>query len=148
MIDEFLVRPGQNGQPRLRLLPAQTATDTPKVMLHGHCYQKAQPPASDGYPNGVGATQAMLEAFGYKVSVVDSSCCGMAGAFGYEAEHFELSMKVGEMSLFPALRAAQKNSNGKVIFSASGVSCQAQIEDGVKQKPVHPVVLVQQRLIV
>ena len=146
MVDEFLVRPGVNKEPRLRQLPARVSIDTPRVMLHGHCYQKAQAPAADGYPIGVGATQAMLEAFGYKVNLVDSSCCGMAGAFGYEAEHYDLSMRVGEMSLFPALRAAQKESGGKAILAASGVSCQAQIEDGVNQKPIHPIVLVYQRL--
>lgn len=146
MIDEFLVRPGQDGQPRLRSISAKTLADAPRVMLHGHCYQKAQPPAADGYPVGVGATLSMLEAFGYKTSLVDSSCCGMAGAFGYEAEHFDLSMQVGEMSLFPALRNAQKTSGGKAILAASGVSCQAQIEDGVNQKPLHPIELVSRLL--
>jgi FAD/FMN-containing dehydrogenase/Fe-S oxidoreductase len=146
MIDEFLVRPGQDGQPRLRSISAKTLADAPRVMLHGHCYQKAQPPAADGYPVGVGATLTMLEAFGYKTSLVDSSCCGMAGAFGYEAEHFDLSMQVGEMSLFPALRNTQKISGGKAILAASGVSCQAQIEDGVNQKPLHPIELVSRLL--
>ena len=89
MIDEFLVRPGEDGQPRLSRLRLSPDASPAKVLLHGHCYQKAQPPAADGFATGVGATLAMLKASGYQVEVVDSGCCGMAGAFGYESEHYE-----------------------------------------------------------
>lgn len=109
-----------------------------RVLLHGHCYQKAQPPADDGYPTGVAATRAMLEASGYAVQVIDSGCCGMAGAFGYEAEHYALSMRVGELKLLPAVREAGED----VILAASGVSCQAQIADGAGREARHPVELV------
>lgn len=144
MIDEFLVRPGTDGRPRLeRVLETDgRAGARPaggrRVWLHGHCYQKAQPPAEDGFPTGVAATQAMLEACGYRVSPIESGCCGMAGAFGYEAEHYELSMKVGELGLFPAVR----RSPPQELLAAAGVSCQAQIEDGAGRRALHPILLL------
>jgi FAD/FMN-containing dehydrogenase/Fe-S oxidoreductase len=140
MVDEYLVRPASDGQPRVARLAAGQATSAGprQVWLHGHCYQKAQPPASDGFPTGVGATTAMLRQCGYQVQVIDAGCCGMAGAFGYEAEHFPVSMQVGELALFPALRQAPPG----VIVAAAGTSCRSQIQDGTSQVPVHPVCLV------
>jgi len=149
MIDEFLVRPGKDGQPRIRKILSSNSSSTQTgnsgrtremrpVLLHGHCYQKAQPPMADGYATGVPATVAMLEAFGFPVKVIDSGCCGMAGAFGYEKEHYPLSMQVGELNLLPAVRAADAGT----IIAASGVSCQSQIEDGAGRKTVHPVTLI------
>ncbi len=140
MIDEFLVRPGANGKQRMANGGRRSSVVRRRsaVLLHGHCYQKARPPADDGYPVGVDATVAMLEAAGYEVEVVEAGCCGMAGAFGYEAEHYELSMQVGELALFPAVRAAGEN----VIVAAAGVSCQAQIEDGTAREAVHPITLL------
>jgi Fe-S oxidoreductase len=111
-------------------------------LLHGHCYQKAQPPAPDGYPSGVSATLAMLKAVGYEVELIDSGCCGMAGAFGYETEHYDLSMQVGELGLFPAIRA----TGGETIIAAAGVSCQAQIQDGTQREAVQPIRLVDQAI--
>ncbi|MEA3349441.1 MAG: FAD-linked oxidase C-terminal domain-containing protein [Chloroflexota bacterium] len=138
MLDEFLVRDD-------RLEPWKAnhqSNNLPNtILLHGHCYQKARPPAADGYPVGVDATVTMLEAVGYQVEVVDAGCCGMAGAFGYEAEHYELSMQVGEMALFPAVRGADED----VIVAASGVSCQSQIEDGADRVAVHPIILLESR---
>jgi Fe-S oxidoreductase len=112
--------------------------DKKKVLLHGHCYQKAQPPHPDGFLAGTASTIAMLEAAGYQVTLVDSGCCGMAGAFGYEVEHYEISMQVGELKLFPAVRSAGKD----VIVAACGVSCQAQISDGTGRQVVHPITLI------
>lgn len=145
MIDEFLIRPGVDGKKRVRTLNLAPDAKAQKVILHGHCYQKAQPPAADGYATGVGATVEMLKAAGFQVEVVDSGCCGMAGAFGYESEHYETSMKVGELGLLPALRQARAKDEN-VVVAASGVSCQAQIEDGVGDAPHHPISLVYQRL--
>jgi Fe-S oxidoreductase len=81
----------------------------------------------------------MLEAVGCQVSLIEAGCCGMAGAFGYEAEHYELSMKIGELALFPAVRDAGE----EVIVSAAGISCQSQIEDGTQVKAIHPIKVVQ-----
>jgi Fe-S oxidoreductase len=117
------------------------ATNLPKILLHGHCYQKAQPPSEDGYPNGIDATVKMLEIAGYQVSLVDAGCCGMAGAFGYEDEHYDLSIEVGEAALFPAIREAIR-SEELVIVAASGVSCQSQIKDGTQVDAIHPIMLI------
>ncbi len=141
MIDEFLIRPGADGKLRLEYAVKEANTERPahrSILLHGHCYQKAQPPAADGFPNGVAATVKMLELAGYTVKVIDSGCCGVAGAFGYEAEHYKLSVQVGELMLLPAVRATPPGT----IVAASGVSCQAQIEDGAGVHPTHPIQLV------
>jgi len=144
MIDEFLLRPGLNGIPHYE--KALNAAREPiglraKVMLHGHCYQKARPPHADGLPIGVAATVALLRAGGYEVEIIESGCCGMAGAFGYEAEHHELSMQIGELALFPAIRGMTSGQNQDIIVSAAGISCHAQIEDGLQLSAIHPIVL-------
>jgi FAD/FMN-containing dehydrogenase/Fe-S oxidoreductase len=140
MVDEFLVRPGADGQPRVAQLAQVENAGMPhrQVWLHGHCYQKAQPPAGDGYATGVAATSAMLRQCGYQVQVIDAGCCGMAGAFGYEAEHYSVSMQVGELALFPALRQAPP----EVIVAAAGTSCRSQILDGAAREAIHPICLV------
>jgi Fe-S oxidoreductase len=71
----------------------------------------------------------------YSVSVINSGCCGMAGSFGYEKEHYEVSMKIGELVLFPTVRAAAENA----IIAASGTSCRHQIKDGTGRKSLHPI---------
>jgi Fe-S oxidoreductase len=81
---------------------------------------------------------AMLRATGLQVEEIDSGCCGMAGSFGYEAEHYSLSMDIGELKLFPAVRQADAG----VQLAAPGVSCRAQIKDGTGATAVHPVVLL------
>jgi Fe-S oxidoreductase len=88
----------------------------------------------------------LLKAAGYIVEVIDDGCCGMAGAFGYEAEHYATSIGVGELALFPALRAVN-HAEQIVIVSASGVSCRAQIEDGTGYAALHPIELVEKSLI-
>jgi FAD/FMN-containing dehydrogenase/Fe-S oxidoreductase len=142
MLDEFLLRPGPNGESHLEKL--QAALPEPKnksVLLHGHCYQKAQPPADDGVATGAQATAALLSALGFEVETVDSGCCGMAGSFGYEAEHYDLSMQIGEMVLFPAVRAAVERQ-----IVAAGVSCRAQIASGTGREALHPVSLIASNL--
>jgi FAD/FMN-containing dehydrogenase/Fe-S oxidoreductase len=142
MIDEFLLRPGLDGLPRISKLKFFNSLkdNRTNVLVHGHCYQKAQAPAKDGYPIGVNATVSMLEEVGYAVKTIDDGCCGMAGAFGYERENYTLSMQIGEISLFPEI----KNSNTSII-AASGISCKSQIEDGTGRLTVHPISLVAER---
>ncbi len=144
MIDEYLIRPGSDRKPRINHLVNQKIINGPQptVVLHGHCYQKAQPPSRDGYPIGVSATVAMLEAMGYPVILINDGCCGMAGAFGYEVEHYDLSMKVGELALFPAIRSAVKDTHKKMIFATSGISCRSQIKDGTGHNAIHPIMLI------
>ena len=98
----------------------------PPVLLHGHCHQKALV--------GTGPTQkALALAPGANVEVVDSGCCGMAGLFGYEKDHYEVSMRMGERRLFPAVRDAE----GRVVV-APGTSCREQILDGTGRRALHP----------
>ncbi|HUV26876.1 MAG TPA: FAD-linked oxidase C-terminal domain-containing protein [Anaerolineales bacterium] len=145
MIDEFLIRPGGDEKPRYLRIDNSSNGFPPinqRVILHGHCYKKTQPPAADGFPIGVQATVELLEQFGFPVEIIDAGCCGMAGAFGYEAEHYDLSMEIGELSLFPQVRQAPDQA----IISASGFSCVAQIKDGTGRKADHFISLLHDRI--
>ncbi len=98
------------------------------IKLHGHCQQKA---VASTIP-----TKAMLSfPNGYNVTEIPSGCCGMAGAFGYEKEHYELSLKVGELVLFPEIRKTPE----EVVIVAPGTSCRHQITDGTGRKAYHPI---------
>ena len=143
MIDEFLIRPDESGSPRISKLIGEGGIDQNRtsVLLHGHCYQKARPPAKDGFPTGVLATASMLENIGYTVTTIDDGCCGMAGAFGYEAEHYEVSMQIAELALIPAI-----NGQKDALIAAAGISCQSQIEDGTGRHALHPITLVARRM--
>ncbi|MFY9151647.1 MAG: FAD-linked oxidase C-terminal domain-containing protein [Prolixibacteraceae bacterium] len=124
MLEEFIVREMEKGQIRSN----QFSKDTKSIKLHGHCQQKA---VASTQP-----TRTMLELpANYTVQEIKSGCCGMAGSFGYEKEHFELSMQIGELQLFPAVR----NSGMEEIIAAPGTSCRHHIEDGTGRKVLHPV---------
>jgi Fe-S oxidoreductase len=105
-----------------------------RVLFHGHCHQKALA--------GTEATVALLRATGAEVVELDAGCCGMAGSFGFEAEHYELSLKIGEDRLFPAVRAAPADT----VIAATGVSCRQQIEHGTGRRARHPVQLVHEAM--
>jgi Fe-S oxidoreductase len=105
------------------------------VLLHGHCHQKA----FDAMP----AVEKVLRMIpDLRMSTVQSSCCGMAGSFGYEAEHYDVSMKMGELSLFPAI----KNSSPDAILVADGTSCRHQIADGTGRRAMHVARLLESAL--
>jgi len=146
MVDEFLIRSEYLNKNDVLRIDERDGNNFPneklKVLLHGHCYQKAQHPVGDAYPVGVDATVSLLNTFGFEVKVIDSSCCGMAGAFGYEKEHYDFSMQIGEQKLFPSIRAA----NQDWIISTCGVSCRSQIEDGTQKRPIHPIQLIYQTI--
>jgi len=140
LIDEYLVRPSPNfPASRISALHPKIQNQKSKIVLHGHCYQKAQPPAADGYPIGQEATAALLRAIGFEVEIIPSGCCGMAGAFGYETEHYETSQSVGELVLLPAARQAK--ADGKQVV-AVGTSCRSQIQDGAQVTARHPIQIV------
>jgi Fe-S oxidoreductase len=110
------------------------------IVFHGHCHQKALA--------GTAATVALLRRIpGAEVTEIDAGCCGMAGSFGFEAEHYDLSMQIGESRLFPALRAAEAGAGG-VLITATGVSCRQQIGHGTGREARHPVELVRAALAV
>ena len=127
LFDEFLTREARNGRidtDAFRELDAD-------IWLHGHCHQKSL--------IGVGTSAEMLRLIpGARVHVIPSGCCGMAGSFGYEKEHYETSMAIGEMVLFPTVRKAAE-STGKTLVAAPGTSCRQQILDGTGFKAQHPV---------
>ena len=124
MLEEFLVQEIDKGNIRSE----QFCTDTKIIRLHGHCQQKA---VASTLP-----TRKMLELpVNYTVQEIKSGCCGMAGSFGYEKEHYQLSMQIGELDLFPAVR----KSSSEEIIAAPGTSCRHHIEDGTGRKVLHPV---------
>ncbi len=124
LIDEFLAREADAG--RITAGAFKPAART--IKLHGHCHQKAL--------SSLVPTVKLLELpAGHKVQLIPSGCCGMAGSFGYEAEHFAVSQQIGELVLFPAVRAAAAD----VVIAAPGTSCRHQIKDGTGRIALHPV---------
>ena len=108
---------------------------TTKVMVHGHCHQKAF--------DSMGSVQKILKMIpGLEVEMIESSCCGMAGVFGYASETYEMSMKMGELSLFPAVR---DKSPGTIVV-ADGASCRHQLEHGTNSRAVHVARLIRNAL--
>lgn len=106
-----------------------------RILYHGHCHQKAEV--------GTAATVGLLRRIpGVEVVEVDAGCCGMAGSFGYETEHYELSMQIGEDRLFPAVRA----ETAETIICATGTSCREQIFHGTQRTAWHPLELVREAL--
>jgi Fe-S oxidoreductase len=122
LLEEFLAREQEAGRLALKLAPLPEK----KALLHGHCHQKA----FDAMP---AVRKALALVPGLEVEVIESSCCGMAGAFGYEAEHYDVSMKMAELALLPRVRMA---AAGELIV-ADGTSCRHQIRDGSGRSAVH-----------
>ncbi|MDQ3277267.1 MAG: FAD-binding protein, partial [Bacteroidota bacterium] len=106
--------------------PEQFRTQVRDVFVHGHCHQKSL--SSVNY-----IVQSLSVVPGYNVQEIPSGCCGMAGSFGYEEEHYEVSMKIGSLVLFPAIQQMAENA----IIAASGTSCRHQIKDGTGRKGQH-----------
>ncbi|MBT8219707.1 MAG: FAD-binding protein [Bacteroidia bacterium] len=132
MIDEFLASEIQMGQVRTDVF-----TNAKKhIKFHGHCHQKALSDPND-------SVWLLSLPKNYDVEVIPSGCCGMAGSFGYEAEHYEVSQQVGELVLFPAIRESQQDT----IITATGTSCRHQIFDGTGRKAMHPVEVLWEALI-
>lgn len=127
MFDEFFVREVEKGN----ITKEQFTSNSATIKLHGHCHQKA-----------LATTAASIKMLqfpeNYKVDEIPSGCCGMAGSFGYEKEHYELSMQIGEMVLFPAVRKAP----GEAIIAAPGTSCREQIAHGTSREAKHPLEII------
>jgi len=129
LFEEFVAREAKAGRFTLRLKPANAA-----ILLHGHCHQKA-----------FAAVTPVLEVLqlipGANPELIESSCCGMAGSFGYEASHFDISMKMAEDRLLPKLRATPN-----AIVVADGTSCRHQIADGAQRDAIHVAALLDRLL--
>ncbi len=124
MFDEFIASEFENNKISKDLFKE----DNEIIKLHGHCHQRVLA--------SIEPTRKMLQIpLNYKVETIPSGCCGMAGSFGYEKEHYELSQKVGELILFPAIRNSKKSD----IIAAPGTSCRHQIKDGTGRDVLHPV---------
>ena len=123
-IEEFLA----NEMNAHKIDISKFTTKSETVYYHGHCHQKAL--SSNAY-----AETILNMPPNFRVETIDSGCCGMAGSFGYEKEHYDLSQQIGEDRLFPFLREL----NTEVIVSASGTSCRHQIRDGVNKNALHPI---------
>jgi len=130
LFDEFIMREVAAG----RITSDDFKTDKVEIWLHGHCHQKALVGTEK-------TVQALKLLTGAKIHVIPSGCCGMAGSFGYEKEHYQTSLAIGEMVLFPTIRKAVANADNitPCIVSAPGTSCRQQILDGTGVHAVHPI---------
>jgi len=132
IIDEFLA----NEMKAQNIKPEQFTKEPKHIKLHGHCQQKAVASTD--------ATKFILSfPENYTVEEIPSGCCGMAGSFGYEKEHYELSMSIGELTLFPSIRESKKET----IIAAPGTSCRCQIKDGTNVDALHPVEILWEAIL-
>jgi len=131
-IDEFLAKEMAAGN----IAKDRFTTNTKSLLLHGHCQQKAIGSMSD-------SVAVLSFPTNYTVETIPSGCCGMAGSFGYEKEHYDVSMQIGELVLFPKVRS----SAGGCIVSAPGTSCRHQIKDGTGKEALHPVEILFEALV-
>jgi Fe-S oxidoreductase len=123
-IEEFFKKEISSG----KIHSAQFTDIEKSIKIHGHCHQKSL--------SSIEATFAMLNLpKNSSVTIYNSGCCGMAGSFGYEKEHYDISMQMGEDTLFPKIRATAETT----LIAAAGTSCRHQIFDGTNRKALHPV---------
>ncbi|MEM9687029.1 MAG: FAD-binding oxidoreductase, partial [Bacteroidota bacterium] len=132
LIEEFLSMEMEKGH-----LKASQFTKVAKtIKFHGHCHQKA-------LSNQKSTFDVLNFPENYKVTLITSGCCGMAGSFGYEKQHYAVSMQIGELRLFPSVR----NADDGVIIAANGTSCRHQIFDGTGRVAKHPVSILREALV-
>ncbi len=131
LIDEFIANEITKGN----ISKENFTKEKQHIKLHGHCQQKA---LSSVAPS----VKILSLPENYSVETIPSGCCGMAGSFGYEKEHYELSMKIGELVLFPAVRKSIDT-----IIAAPGTSCRHQIKDGTGKKALHPIEILYNALV-
>ena len=131
-IEEFILKEFEKGTIRTN----QFTTEDKLVKIHGHCHQKAL--------SSTHATFSILNIpKNYKPTIMNTGCCGMAGSFGYEKEHYKVSMQVGEDTLFPKIR----NTSKEIEIVAAGTSCRHQIYDGTKRIAKHPITVLREALV-
>ncbi|CAM3403530.1 FAD-binding and (Fe-S)-binding domain-containing protein [Aequorivita lipolytica] len=132
LIEEFLAAEIENGN----ISAAQFTSEEKHIKIHSHCHQKS-------LSNQKVTFDILNLPINYKPTIITSGCCGMAGSFGYEKEHYEVSMKIGELKLFPAVR----KSSADTMISSNGTSCRHQILDGTNRKALHPVTILKNALL-
>jgi len=124
LFDDFIMQEVEAGM----ITKSQFKENPRNIRLHGHCHQKS-------LASTVSTKQMLTMPANYKVDEIKSGCCGMAGSFGYEEEHYDVSMKVGELVLFPEVR----KTVAETTIAAPGTSCRHQIKDGTGRTALHPV---------
>ncbi|WP_282111725.1 FAD-binding and (Fe-S)-binding domain-containing protein [Maribacter stanieri] len=132
LIEEFLAKEIADGS----LKSADFTEEVRDIKIHNHCHQKA-------LSNQKVTFDVLNLPANYKVTIIASGCCGMAGSFGYEEEHYETSLKIGGLKLFPAV----SKSSAETIIAANGTSCRHQIFDGTKRIAKHPVSILKEALL-
>ena len=131
LYDEFIMNEISAG----RIVSEQFSTKPLKIKLHGHCHQKSLASVEP-------SAQMLSLPINYTVETMPTGCCGMAGSFGYEAEHYDVAMAIGEQTLFPLIRSSDED----IIISAPGVSCREQIKKGTGRAALHPVQILRDAL--
>lgn len=131
LIEEFLASELERGI----ISSDQFTSEEKNIKIHVHCHQKA-------LSNQKVTFDILNLPKNYTPTIITSGCCGMAGSFGYEKEHYDVSMKIGELKLFPSVRKASTD----VIIAANGTSCRHQIKDGTHREALHPVTILRQAL--
>ena len=132
LIEEFLSNEISKGE----ILANSFHTESKTIKIHNHCHQKA-------LSNQKVTFDVLNLPENYAVSIISSGCCGMAGSFGYEKEHYKVSMEIGELKLFPSVRKSGKD----VIIAANGTSCRHQIHDGTGRTAIHPISILKNALV-
>jgi FAD/FMN-containing dehydrogenase/Fe-S oxidoreductase len=132
LIEEFIQQQIEVGN----IKPEQFTQETRTIKFHGHCHQKA-------LANQKSSFDMLNLPKNYKVTIIPSGCCGMAGSFGYEKEHYNVSMQIGEQTLFPAVRKA----SDATVIAANGTSCRHQIKDGTGRVARHPISILKEALV-
>ncbi|NND63675.1 MAG: FAD-binding protein [Flavobacteriaceae bacterium] len=127
LMEEFLASEAKKGS----ITSDQFVKDTKSVRIHNHCHQKA-------LSNQKHTFDVLNIPKNYSPTLLNTGCCGMAGSFGYEKEHYDVSMNIGELRLFPALRKTEE----EIIIAANGFSCREQIKDGVGKQAQHPITIL------
>ncbi|OEK07696.1 FAD-binding protein [Flavivirga aquatica] len=132
LIEEFIQKEIELGN----ITQEQFTLESKTIKFHGHCHQKA-------LSNQLPSFSVLNLPKNYKVTIIPSGCCGMAGSFGYEKEHYDVSMQIGEQTLFPAVRNAPETT----IIVANGTSCRHQIKDGTQREAKHPITILRESLV-
>ncbi|WP_299096656.1 FAD-binding and (Fe-S)-binding domain-containing protein [uncultured Winogradskyella sp.] len=132
LIEEFIQKEIESGF----ITSSRFTKESKTVKFHGHCYQKA-------LANQKSSFDILNLPENYKVTIIPSGCCGMAGSFGYEKDNYEISMQIGEQTLFPAVRKASNDT----IIAVNGTSCRHQIKDGTGRVAKHPVSILREALL-
>lgn len=132
LIEEFLASEIDAGN----ILASQFTSEVKNIKIHVHCHQKS-------LSNQKVTFDILNLPKHYKPTIISSGCCGMAGSFGYEKEHYEVSMQIGELRLFPAVRKASEGT----LIAANGTSCRHQIKDGTSKEALHPITILKNALL-